>query len=118
MPYKDRSKQLEAQRRHYRKKKAYYKERAKKRRKEIAEWFYSFKASLKCIKCDESHPACLDFHHRESDKKEYAIHQIATQGWSKAAILKEIEKCDVVCANCHRKIHYRGVEQSGSSSGS
>jgi hypothetical protein len=63
-----------------------------------------YKANQTCMYCTESDPCCLDLHHRESDKKEYTIaNKLANFSW--ANLEKEILKCDVVCSNCHRKIH-------------
>lgn len=72
----------------------------------------AFVASLKngksCIKCGESHPACLDFHHREGTQKVALIQRLARSTSSNnIALLKEIEKCDLICSNCHRKIHWK-----------
>jgi len=75
----------------------------KKRNKEYA---LSLKLSLKCKICGEDHPACLDFHHRDSDDKEYNISIISNSSCSIKKLKKEIEKCDVLCSNCHRKLHY------------
>jgi len=63
------------------------------------------KSSLQCKYGDEDDYACLDFHHRDPTKKEITISKAIDAGWSRERILKELEKCDVVCANCHRKIH-------------
>ena len=68
-------------------------------------WLWELKSTLKCIKCGESHPACLDFHHRDPAQKRRAVSQLWQLG-SKLNILVEIAKCDVLCANCHRKFHY------------
>lgn len=58
-----------------------------------------------CIRCGEKHPACLDFHHRNGKLNKLGnIGQI--RRYSFPRILAEIEKCDVLCANCHRKHHY------------
>ena len=75
-------------------------------------WLADFKKTLKCIKCGESHPACLDFHHRDSSTK---IGQIANlvKSWSIKRIKTEISKCDVLCANCHRKHHYEEKQNLG-----
>jgi len=87
------------------------KERAKKRTKErkveIKEWWFKFKSNLECSSsgCNENHPAVLEFHHKNDDK-EATISQAINDGWSKERILKEVGKCDVYCANCHRKKHW------------
>ena len=57
-----------------------------------------------CIRCGEQDPACLDFHHRNG--KDDKLGDIGTfRKFGKARLLAEIAKCDVLCANCHRKFH-------------
>ena len=68
-------------------------------------WFDSIKSKLKCVKCGENHPATLDFHHKDPSTKEFAV-SYTYRRFSKEKILKEIEKCVVLCANCHRIHHY------------
>jgi len=75
----------------------------KKRRRKILDWFFAYKNTLSCSKCDESDPDCLDFHH-VGEKKD-SISQLMAQLKPKEQILAEIEKCIVLCANCHRKLH-------------
>ena len=60
--------------------------------------------SVGCKYCPEKDICCLDFHHINDDK-EYNISTMISSGYSKETLLKEIAKCEVVCANCHRKIH-------------
>jgi hypothetical protein len=93
-------------RKHYQNHKEPYLIRAKNQRKEIRDWFKEFKRSLKCARCPENHPACLDFHHRDSSKKDMSIRQAVNQGWGKKRILAEIRKCEILCSNCHRKEHH------------
>ena len=57
-----------------------------------------------CIKCGEKHLACLDFHHRDGKDKLGHIGEFRKFAIDK--VLAEIAKCDVLCANCHRKHHY------------
>ena len=76
------------------------------RRKRIAAEVQEYKKTLKCEKCDENHPACLDFHHVDNNK-EVSVADAVTKGWSMKKIMAEIEKCSVLCSNCHRKEHYR-----------
>lgn len=57
-----------------------------------------------CLRCPEKHPACLDFHHRDGNTKLGHIGVIRRFG--KQKLLDEIAKCDVLCANCHRKHHH------------
>jgi hypothetical protein len=69
-------------------------------------WFLKFKHTLSCQACPETHHACLDFHHRNPSEKVDSISSMIVRGLSIKTILLEIEKCDVLCSNCHRKIHY------------
>jgi hypothetical protein len=61
---------------------------------------------LACIECGESDPACLDFHHRDPSEKDATVAEAIAGQWSENRIMSEISKCDVVCANCHRKRHH------------
>jgi len=64
-----------------------------------------FKSTLKCANCGENHPATLDFHHVEKHPDNRHVYDLTSNGAYKKAA-KEIEKCIVLCANCHRKVHY------------
>lgn len=75
------------------------------RRGGLREKFRELKATLKCSRCPEDHPATLDFHHRDPAAKEVLISQAISKGWAWEKILAEIDKCEVLCANCHRKEH-------------
>ena len=85
--------------------KEFLRERDKRRHIEIREWFVEYKSHLKCERCPESHHSCLDFHHEDPNEKEITISRAIASRWSKDRIIKEIEKCSVLCANCHRKLH-------------
>lgn len=70
------------------------------RRNIIYAKIYAILLQSGCTKCDEKNPACLTFHHRDSTTKEFGI-STAKSNWDK--VLKEIEKCDILCFNCHMK---------------
>ena len=80
-------------------------DKLKIRKQEIRQWLRSLKEGQKCLYCTESHPACLDYHHRDATEKKFNISDSPTRGYSKETILLEIAKCDLVCSNCHRKLH-------------
>lgn len=77
---------------------------AKRRRGEFREWLAEQKRS--CAVCGEADHRCLLFHHRDAATKRF---QISLNCWSRSQdeVLSEIAKCDVLCANCHQKLHYR-----------
>ena len=79
--------------------------RQKVRRQDFNEWYYDYKSKLSCVKCGFSHPAALDFHHRDRSEKEFDPSRMR-DNTSKKRFLEEISKCDVLCANCHRIYHY------------
>jgi hypothetical protein len=76
----------------------------RRRRNERVAWLRDYKSGLSCILCGFSHPDALDFHHRDPAQKEMEVSK-TTRGWSIERIKKEIDKCDVLCANCHRILH-------------
>jgi hypothetical protein len=78
---------------------------ARKRKQQI-EWFRSLKSKLRCERCGETHPSALDFHNRDPNQKEFGIAGMIRRTLSMKRIKAEIDKCIVLCANCHRKLHY------------
>lgn len=76
------------------------------RKQDINNWYMELKSKLECSLCPESHPACLTFHHTDPTTKETEVAQAVAWHWSKERILKEIEKCIVLCFNCHAKHHF------------
>lgn len=82
-------------------------ERQRIRTGKLKRWFRAYKKTLKCARCPENFWACLEFHHKASYKKEIAVSQAIAQGWCKERIVREIAKCEVLCANCHRKHHHK-----------
>ena len=74
------------------------------------EWLRSFKTQ--CKFCGESRYPCLDFHHRDSKQKVATIGQV--RSWSKDRLFTEIQKCDVICANCHRWHHWEEQQKRNS----
>jgi hypothetical protein len=79
--------------------------RIKTRRNELRIWLDEYKSKLACSICGENHPACLDFHHRDSKTKDFSPGNIRGWGWGRERVLQEIDKCVVLCSNCHRKLH-------------
>lgn len=63
--------------------------------------FWEYIKTLSCIDCDNNDPRVLEFDHVRGKKKANLASMIS-QGVSWENILKEIAKCEVVCANCHR----------------
>ena len=59
--------------------------------------------SIGCRLCSENEPVCLDFHHRDPSKKEFVISE--RRNTSMERLINEIEKCEVLCKNCHAKVH-------------
>ena len=58
----------------------------------------------KCLDCGFSgHYAVFEFHHRDPSVKEYAWNKLRKRPLK--TILEELDKCDVLCANCHRLRH-------------
>ena len=91
---------------HYINNKKYYLDKTQKRnselRLEINRYVLEYFKSHHCTDCGESNPVVLEFDHRDGAQKEMSVSNfIRARKLNK--IRHEVEKCDVRCANCHRK---------------
>jgi len=80
------------------------KHKNEKLRKERRAWLLNYKAKSKCVVCGEDNPACLDFHHKNPKEKDILIGRASA--YSLDRIKAEVKKCVIICANCHRKLHF------------
>jgi 5-methylcytosine-specific restriction endonuclease McrA len=110
MPDKDCIKKKEAKKKHSKKYYEANKEKiiqaSNKAKKARRAEFYAFKSRLSCTKCGENHPATLDFHHIVSDPANKKITDLIRAGRINFAMEEIMNKCIVLCSNCHRKHHY------------
>ena len=72
----------------------------RQQRQNRREWLAAYKLEKGCADCGyNAHSEALDFDHVE-DNKEFGLGGRGGQSWER--IYAEVEKCEVVCANCHR----------------
>lgn len=90
---------------YYQRNTARYLNHNRRYRKDLQDKLAAYKATLSCSVCSEARAWCLAFHH-PNDDKDAAISEMVSKYRSWDRILKEIEKCVVVCHNCHADIHY------------
>lgn len=81
-------------------KKTYKNTKQKERILKIKTEIKIYLSDKKCKKCGEKRIPTLDFHHI-SDKS-FNISDGIKNGYSLNKIQKEIEKCEILCSNCHR----------------
>ena len=75
-----------------------------KRRKKIREMAINYKGA-KCELCGYNKAlSALEFHHLNTSEKDFGISDKGyTRSWKK--VRQEIDKCILICANCHRELH-------------
>jgi hypothetical protein len=95
---------LECQKRyrqkHYKTHKDDYRKKNRRNKLKNRQLVYDYLMSHPCVDCGESDPVVLDFDHIK-DKSINVSKLIGTYSWK--TILQEINKCEVRCANCHRR---------------
>ena len=79
----------------------------KRQKRFAAKQFVTRYKEKRSCKCGERDPVVLQFHHLDPSKKEAKISRMVGSGAPKEALLKEMEKCEVICANCHLRLHYK-----------
>jgi hypothetical protein len=109
MPYADRNKQREAQLRSYHKNKDKYRDRINKRRRvnrdEMRRRAIVIKESSSCADCGVDYPHyVMDFDHVRGEKIG-SVCRLINSYCSWKMVKEEIDKCEVVCSNCHRTRH-------------
>jgi hypothetical protein len=64
----------------------------------------------KCILCGyDKHPAAMVFHHRDPSTKEFSFGRMANKSW--VSVQEELDKCDLLCSNCHAPLHSERYEE-------
>lgn len=98
--------QSEYAKQHYKLNKDVYRETRKRNKpRQITEKrsvIRGLKESNACVDCGEFYPYYV-MHFDHLDDKQNEISAMVAQNYSVNAILNEIEKCDLVCSNCHRE---------------
>lgn len=86
---------------HYKNNKTKYHSYNIRRRRELFDKVYAFLEGKSCLDCEESNPIVLDFDHVRGVKIA-GVTVLANRNFSWLKIQEELQKCEVVCANCHR----------------
>jgi rubredoxin len=76
------------------------------RRKRIRAQVDELKSSLYCNRCGFDDKRVLVFHHLNPNEKDFTIGDAVHLGYSFERIQEEINKCEVLCANCHLIEHH------------
>lgn len=99
-PYMPRNK--EKQQAYFQANKAEYKKRARKTKEKLMELVNAIK-DAPCMDCGQKFPPyVMDFDHRDPKTKEASVSHMVGRQSSFELVVAEIEKCDLVCSNCHR----------------
>jgi hypothetical protein len=56
-----------------------------------------------CVDCGERDPLVLEFDHVQPTAKHLALNEMVQRGFAWSTVVAELEKCEVRCANCHRR---------------
>lgn len=85
-------------------------EAVQKRRNKVKQMAVDYLGG-KCKKCGYNKCiAALEFHHKDPSKKEFGISAKGhCRSWKR--VKKELDKCDLLCANCHREVEYTSIEK-------
>lgn len=78
-----------------------YKDRSKAKKTVDRQWLLQLLSTKSCVDCGETDPVVLDFDHIKGRK--IRTISLMLHSNSRGSILKEIQKCVVRCANCHRR---------------
>lgn len=77
----------------------------RRRREAVRKFVWDYKSTHPCVDCGEADPIVLEFDHRDGSLKSFNVG--AQMARAISVIKEEMDKCDVRCANCHRRKTYR-----------
>ena len=80
-------------------------ESVKRHRRKYKRLLIEYKGG-KCIVCDyNKFDGALDFHHLNPNEKDFSIGSTRKNTYNLELIKKEVDKCVLLCSNCHREFH-------------
>lgn len=85
-------------------------QRSKRTKQRSLDWYRSYKTSKICLDCGCTLTAVLEFHHLAD--KIISPSMMAWRGWGIKKMSEELNKCILLCVNCHRIRHYDNMKQS------
>ena len=113
IPFKDASRRKSYQKKYhegwYAQNGDHRRQQVRDRRRKLKQRYREYKETLSCCECGHSgkdNAWSLDFDHLNPDDKVVSVSHLVTSGYGWERIMEEIEKCQVLCANCHRKKGY------------
>jgi hypothetical protein len=92
---------------HYKAHKVKYKTACQRHRRRNRDFIIAIKKRNECAHCGCNDHRCLCFHHKDPATKLHRIYYMHNRSFSLAKIQAEIDKCIVLCANCHAIEHYK-----------
>ena len=104
MGYKDKNKQKEYQQKHHQR----TKKKKRKQQNQLKDKRQHFvleemqRRGGKCAKCGFSDIRALDWHHLDPNEKVNSISEMVRDRVSMDKLQAELDKCELICANCHR----------------
>jgi hypothetical protein len=78
----------------------------KRHRVRIRARVLEFLSQTACVDCGEDDPIVLEFDHVDPRAKSKGVAKFLSGHYSWESVLSEIKKCEVRCANCHRRKTY------------
>lgn len=94
-------------REHYNKNKDYYLKKSKNRNAELRtktlEYIGKYLSTHPCVDCGESDILVLEFDHADRKTKTEEVNKLVRSRGPFNKIVEEVQKCEVRCANCHRR---------------
>lgn len=92
---------------HYRKYREDYLKRARLRREKLKAEFRKkmtdYLSDKTCVTCGESDIRVLELDHINPAKKSFTVSQAVKLERNWDEVISELEKCQILCANCHRR---------------
>ena len=87
--------------------KTHRKEAVKRFRKNRKRELLEYAGGVKCTSCGYDKPILevYEFHHVDPTQKDPSWSKMLANGHKLETLQKEIDKCIVLCANCHREVH-------------
>lgn len=108
MPYKDKERQIEFERKYYLANKSKFRAAGKKTRamarKRNRQYVDIYLSTHPCVDCGQSDVNVLEFDHTANNKSRRGVSGLIQDGGSIRLVQKEMDKCEVRCCNCHRRM--------------